>query len=405
MTRIRPTNLALGRDDLGDSLSDLLRWIEMREYAGHEPYDLLNSPMLRWAHRQPFATLVIQSGKRVGGLQARKMLRVPASRNPKALGLVLSAYCDLSQLGFAADEGAQEVKNLLRELRSPDEEHFCWGYDWHYVSLRGARLPARSPNAVSTVFCAQGLLDYAENFLDAEALTMAFSAAQWLVSRLQHSVEDDRRLCLSYTPSDKTQIFNSSALIGGLLARIDQIRGLHEHEVQARKIMQFLADGQRPEGSWTYGTSRLQQWIDSFHTGYNLCALHDYQRLSGDNIFSNALLRGYTFYKDHFFLHDGTPRYFHDRTYPIDIHACSQAILTFMTLRDLDPEALGAATRVAQWTIKHLRNKDGSFGYQIHRFHRDSTPYLRWAQAWMLHALARLEKVTAHTSHDISHLD
>lgn len=389
--------------DLQGALPDLLRWIEVRQYAGHEPYDFLNSPMLRWAQHQPFATLFIQSGKRVGGLRARRMLRVPSSRNPKALGLILSAYCDLVPR-LACEQRAREVKNLLRALRSPEEEEFCWGYDWHYVSLRGARLPARAPNAVATVFCAQGLLDFAETFLDAEALMMAFSAAKWLLTRLQRSVEDDRRLCLSYTPEDQAQIFNSSALVGGLLARIDHIRGLREYEIPARKIMQFLADGQCADGSWRYGTARLQQWIDSFHTGYNLCALYDYQRFTGDRAFHDALLRGYEFYKARFFLSDGTPRYFHNRTYPIDIHACSQAILTFTALREFDPEALAVATRVARWTIRHFRNRDGSFGYQIHRLRRDSTPYLRWSQAWMLHALARLQRCT-NKLHDISHLD
>ena len=377
----------------------------MRHYAGHEPYDLLNSPLLRWAQHKPLASLFIQSGKRIGGLRARKLLRVPESRNPKALGLILSAYCDLTSAGLDCKNNARVVSSLLNELRSPGEYEHCWGYDWHYVSLRGARLPARAPNAVATVFCAQGLLDYAQTFHDSRARAMAFSAAHWLLTRLHPSVDTGSQLCLSYTPQDKNRIFNSSALVGALLARVDHLRGLKEYEQPARKIMQFLADGQQKDGSWTYGVSRLQRWIDSFHTGYNLCALNDYQRFSGDLSFVDVLARGYAFYKERFFLDDGKPRYYHNRTYPIDIHACSQAIVTFTSLAGLDPEALPLAERVARWTVLHLRNDDGSFGYQIHRFHKDTTPYLRWSQAWMLYALARLRSTASSRSNELAYLD
>jgi hypothetical protein len=134
----------------------------------------------------------------------------------------------------------------------------------------------------------------------------------------------------------------------------------------------------------------MQRWIDSFHTGYNLVALLEYQAYSGDDSVGNTIRSGYEFYKRSFFRPDGTPRYFHDRTYPVDIHACAQAILTFCAFVSIDEAALGTAVKIARWTLAHLRNDDGSFGYQLHRFRLDRTPYLRWGQAWMLHALTRL---------------
>ena len=135
-----------------------------------------------------------------------------------------------------------------------------------------------------------------------------------------------------------------------------------------------------------------QSWIDSFHTGYNLCALREYETSTGDRSFHDVAARGYEFYQQYFFRGDGAPRYLHNRTYPIDIHSCSQAILTFCTFAEEDPTALYRAQTVARWTAEHLRNNDGSFGYQIHRGWTDRTPYLRWSQAWMLKALAALRR-------------
>jgi hypothetical protein len=251
-------------------------------------------------------------------------------------------------------------------------------------------MPAFSPNSVVTVFCAQALLDHAEIFHDGHSREIALSAAAWLTTRLQRSVDDERRLCFSYTPQDRSQIFNNNALVGALLARISRSER-HEHfRSDARKAMQYLADGQAQDGSWPYGTARSQQWIDSFHTGYNLCALLEYQRATGDSAFSATVQRGYEFWVRSFFRAGGAPRYFHNRTLPIDIHACSQAILTFCAFAELDPTALGKAVAAARWTIANLQNSDGAFGYQVHRYWTDRTPYVRWSQAWMLRALARL---------------
>ncbi len=376
------------------SIGELVAWLKACNYAGYEPYDILNSPLLSgdWARRQPFATLFIQSAKRFGGLRLRHLLRVPPSRNPKALGLILSAYCDLAACGQSTTSEAQSMKRALQALRSPGESEFCWGYDWDYVSLRGTRLPAFSPNSIATYFCATALLDMAEQFHDVEAREMALSATHLLVTKLNRSVDTTTNLCLSYTPADRTVIYNSSALVGSLLARVAISKRDPEYLGVARRIMHYLADQQRADGAWTYGAGRAQGWIDSFHTGYNLGALLSYQNSTGDCSFEASLRRGYRYYVNTFFTADGAPKYFHNALYPIDVHCCSQAMLTFCDFAALDSDARERALRIASWTLDHMRNPNGTFCYQIHRFWTDRTPYIRWGQAWMLRALARVKR-------------
>ena len=45
---------------------------------------------------------------------------------------------------------------------------------------------------------------------------------------------------------------------------------------------------------------------------------------------------------------------------------------------------------MACWTIATMQEKDGYFVYQIHRRFTNRIPYLRWSNAWMMYALARL---------------
>jgi len=388
-------SVSLVPDDLAKTVDNSLRtlrhWMEERDYAGYEPFDILSSPLLRgrWARWWPIAIGLIQFGKRYAGSGVRNWLQVPPSKNPKALGLILSAYCDMARYGENTRAAALRIKSDLKRLRSPFEPEYCWGYDWDHVS-RGGRMPAFSSNCIATCFCARALLDSAEVFDDAEARTMAESAGRYLVTRLNRPVDTPEQLCLSYTPTAWMKVFNASVLAGALLARLAPRDP--EYAGLARRAMNYLASQQRPDGSWHYGAAVRHHWIDGFHTAYNLEALLHYQRATGDGAFAAAVRRGYQYYTGHFFRGDGAPKYFHNSVYPIDIHSCSQAILSFCDFSTEDPLAREFAFKVTRWTLAHMRNQDGTFAFQMHRFWTNRTPYMRWGQAWMLHALARLNR-------------
>jgi hypothetical protein len=331
----------------------------------------------------------MQFGKRFAGLRIRRWLRVPQSKNPKALGLFLTAYCDLARCGDDTGSVVAYLKSELRRLRSPNENEYCWGYDWDHVS-RAGRMPAFSPNCIATCFCAHALLDMAEVFGDAEARAMAQSAGRFLITRLNRPVDTPEHLCFSYTPSAHMRVFNASVIAGALLAR------LAPHDPYyfqlARRTMNYLVACQQPSGAWYYGPALVHRWIDGFHSAYNIGALYTYQRCTGDARFKDAMRLGYEYYVSTFFRADGAPKYFHNSVYPIDIHSCSQAILTFCDFAEQDRYARKRALRVTDWTLEHMRNGDGTFSFQLHRFWTNRAPYMRWGQAWMLHALARLKR-------------
>jgi hypothetical protein len=377
---------------LTQGLEALRTWIETRQFAGYEPFDLLNSRYLSgaWARKALPAILFIQAGKRFAGLRLRQALKIPPSRNPKALGLCLSAYCDLAQAGYDVSAEAAWLKEELIRLRSPVEAEYCWGYDWDYVSLRGPRLPAFAPNSIASYFCGTAMMEMHKVFADSEALEIAESVARFLSTRLHRSFESAEEVCFSYTPNDKTLIYNSSALTAVFLARIGRLRENQEYLSLAHKAMVFLQRGQLESGGWYYGRLRRQRWIDGFHTSYNVCALLDYLRFTGDHTFNDAMLQGHRYYQTNFFTGEGAPKYFHDRTFPIDIHACSQAILHFIAFTSINPQALELAQRTFRWTMKNMAAPDGAFYYQRHRYWTNRTPYMRWGQAWMLRALAKL---------------
>ena len=112
--------------------------------------------------------------------------------------------------------------------------------------------------------------------------------------------------------------------------------------------------------------------------------------IPGAGEFRSSLERGFSYWKSHFFLAEGWPKYYDDNPYPADAHAAASAIVTLVECRELDETSLSLAQDVARWTIQNLRDERGFFYYQRRRFYTIRKPYMRWTQGWMLYALARL---------------
>jgi hypothetical protein len=93
-------------------------------------------------------------------------------------------------------------------------------------------------------------------------------------------------------------------------------------------------------------------------------------------------------------LRDGVVRYFHNRTYPVDIHCVAQSILTLLAFKGDYPDNVKVARSVCQWALDHMWDERGFFYYRALRFGTIRTSYMRWSQAWMLLALAELVAAT-----------
>ena len=216
---------------------------------------------------------------------------------------------------------------------------------------------------------------------------MAASAGDFLLNELNITQYGDE-LCFSYTPLDHGRVHNANLLGAAFLARLYS----ETHETRfvepALKAVRFSVARQKEDGSWMYGEDKTQQWIDNFHTGYNLVALKRFSEYTGSHDFDQSIKNSFQFYLDHFFAEQGIAKYYHDRTYPIDIHAIAYALVTLSEFKDLDQRALRFAKNVYLWSLKNMQNPEGSFSFQKKPYFTNRIQYMRWSQAWMLHALA-----------------
>jgi hypothetical protein len=136
--------------------------------------------------------------------------------------------------------------------------------------------------------------------------------------------------------------------------------------------------------------------VDSFHTGYNLLALRDIWQHTGWAPAAEALRTGFQYYRKNFFPGNGTVKYFGNRTFPIDTHALAHAIITLVELKDMDPGNMDLAKSILDWTLINMRHPSGYFYFQKWPRFTNRIAYMRWSQAWMLYAMARIHKAITH---------
>lgn len=356
-----------------------------QQWRGYDPYDGLNSPLAKLFPFKPARQAWIQLHKR-SPINLRPLVGIAKHTSPKTLALAISALC-LRYKTLGHDEllgEAQSLAGQLLALRSSGTKRLAWGYPFDWQS-RAFFAPADTPNMICTVFGANALLDlYAASNL-AEYRDQAVQCCQFIRNDLPHTMRGNA-FCFSYTPLDRSCVHNVNLLGAALLARAAAATGNGEWFDEAKRAMTFSVEAQEPSGRWPYGEAANQGWADGFHTGYNLIALRDYEERSGDTSFRHARERGWKYYRDHFFLEDGTPKYYDAVVNPIDIHSAAQGIITFL---DVGADREGAE-KIAHWTIEHLWDARGWFAFQRTRAWTNRVPYTRWAGAWMLLSLARL---------------
>ena len=96
---------------------------------------------------------------------------------------------------------------------------------------------------------------------------------------------------------------------------------------------------------------------------------------------------GFKFYIENFFTKEGVPKYYHNKTYPIDIHCPGQLPVTLSVLGELN-NFRELVDKVLLWTIDNMQSTKGYFYYQIKKGISSKIPYMRWSQAFMFYAIS-----------------
>jgi hypothetical protein len=373
----------------------LCAWCAARGFAGFDPFDGLNSRIFQAIplKNYRFPRLALTQLVKRSPVNLRPLLAIKPGINSK--GVALFALAELSRYRAThADHHAANARRLLDQLLDlgmRDGDTLAYGYNFDWQS-RVFFAPKPTPTIVPTAFASQAFAEAAADFADDRYRNAVQQIAAFAATRLNRPEETDDEVCFSYTPLDESMIFNASLLAAECLMRSSEA----EHHELARKAANFVIRQQREDGAWRYGGRESQEWVDNFHTAYVLQSIRRISDALGttDEV-ESAFEAGKHYWLANFFLDDGTPKYYDNEVYPVDIHS---AAVSIAALAELDQIAL--AEKVANWTIGHLLDVDGFFYYRLGRVLVDQTPFMRWGQAWMAYALARLLEAPSGITED-----
>lgn len=378
------------------SLARVVAWVQNNNYRGYEPADGNSSILSPLTLGRIFPMRALQQVVLRAPFNIRPLIGVRPHESAIGRGYMAWGYLVMYRRAVSPliRNQAKACLDWLVSNGARGYDELCWGDPYEYATRSGRR-PYGEPILIWSALIGQAFLEAYELFGDKQYLHAAESIGRWVLTLPSEQTESG--LCLSYVTYRQSSIHNANAMGAAFLARLGALTGNQSALAVARSAMLYTCARQRMDGSWFYAEEPKYHWIDNFHTGYNLSALRTYRKASNDHSFDEQLAKGTRYFKAAFFEPDGRPKYFHERTYPVDIQCAAQSIETLSSFSDEDPECLTQALKVADWTIENLQAADGHFCYRDLGWTKVSTPMLHWGQATMVKALATmLEKLDGH---------
>ena len=373
------------------SIQKVEKWVEDHNYKGYEPFDGLSSIFRPLTFGNLLLNRLLLQLVRQSPINLRPILGVKPLDSTIGRGYMAWGYCNMFKLTGdpAYKTKIESCLEWLIENKSSGYKEYSWGKHFDFAS-RGGIYYKFEPILVWTVLIGQAFLDAYEIFEEKRYLKIAESICEWILTLPRNQTESG--FCLGYLKDDFDATTHNSNMLGAaFLARVAKYNGNREYLKVAKDAMEYSCSRQLPNGAWYYAEHENHHWIDNFHTGYNLDALKSYIKYSDDKEYEDVLNNGLQFYMEAFFERSGRPKYYHNRTYPVDSQCASQAIDTLANFAEYDESVLPLALKVAKWTINNMQDKDGYFYYRQYPIGiKAKAPMLHWAQASTYKALTLL---------------
>lgn len=381
---LRINNIArIKQDVFGKARSD--------EFAGYDPFDGLNSSFLSpfaFLRKSLFGLVWIQFFKR-SPINLRQFFLVPKKRNPKGVGLFILGL--IQDYKYSNDsqylDTAQELADWLLTQQSDRQTwmHSCWGYhfDWN---ARAFFVPKNKPNVITTIYVSMALYQLGELINHPLYLNSALDSAHFIFKSLVS--KDENGDFIAYIPDERAFVHNASLWGAAWLAFVGNKLDIDEYRQVAKRVGMRSVNGQTEDGAWVYGDRHHHQFIDGFHTGYNLEALDLLRKSLNTSDFDAAIKKGLNYYKKELIDKNYLAKYYHNNPYPLDMHSVAQLVLTLIKVGATDKD-FQLAYKVIQASIKalYLPNKK-QFVYQKTAFSTNKINYARWTQAWAYYSFA-----------------
>ena len=298
MAMSRSESKTMTEDKVFYRSSDILDFLESRNYTSLDPYSGLRSPISKLLPTRTLKRALIQTFK-LAPNRLHKLVGVPQIQMSTTLGYALSGAANLGT-SISLERREKLAKSLLRS-QNPDGG---WGYEFD-VFLRWGKYLQGESNLVATSVCASALIE-------------AGIEGKWRDGVINFLESTFRSGYFSYCYSGSPLIHNANLLAASVMSR------LNGDKDKVTSAISSSMNCQQADGSWFYGEHENLKWIDNFHTVYVLEALMD--MVATENELEQGIAKGFDFWLENMFV-DNQPKYYLSDTNPTrDINTLASAI-------------------------------------------------------------------------------
>jgi len=371
-------------DSVDIILEKTLDYSRNRNYVGWDKHDGMSSYVRR---KLPFehklTNLAFQETIKRAPINFRPVLLVEQKPNPK--GLSLFAMANLNAYNeFGSKQYLSEAQTLFDRIISHNVDTvdgFCLSHEHELQGLSDTK-DAGTPNIVSTSYGVKALLR--ANYIDEKYGVIARDSVRFIKSELLFCEQGQYRI--SYTPErSNSYTLNANALAARLFVDLYEQFCEDEYRAIAEDILTFVGNCQNEIGGWEYKDppSASHLGMDNYHNGFIIESFLRYQEVVDGDAFQEIVEDSLDFYRNVLYEPDGAPCWDETSTYPHDIHAAAQGIVTFSHAGEIE-----LARKIIDWTLENLYAEDGRFYYQKRKWYTKRFTLMRWCQAWMSYALS-----------------
>jgi len=242
------------------------------DFMGYDPYDGLyaNGISKSISGKSSFGRLVLIHFHKRMPVNFRQYFGIKKGINSKTLALYLSGLLKLNR-----HKEVEKIKDTVLTIKSNFNHKIAWGYYFPWQS-RIFYLPENTPTIVATSFVINALLDYYEATGMEDILPIVENSLSFIINDL-NIYKNESGICFSYSPFDKSVIYNASALGLEVIARYLNLSGSKDGKYldTLKRGVNFIKTEQNEDGSWYYGKQKIQHFIDHYHTAYILESLEN----------------------------------------------------------------------------------------------------------------------------------
>jgi len=389
--------------EIRKSILKLDKWIEKNGWAGYDPYDIRGAVFFLNKKSDNFFKEILRKSalslELISPLFIRRILGARKQINAKAMGLFAEGYLNLFR-ATGEDKYLDRSKECLTWLESNYSKGYsgyCWGYPFDWQSK--IFIPKDIPSAVVSSICGQAFWEYYQITKEKKYLNICQSICKFFLKDLNIDNIASDKMCFSYTPLDNFRVHNANLFAAEFLIRIGKEVKNQNYIDQGLRAVNYTLSEQNKDGSicyWGKGQEKKCR-IDHYHSGFEIRSLYSIWKLTGNERIYEALKRYYQFYLNNLFENKTIPKITPKNIYPINIHACAEAILCNSLLQNDFPKAREYLENSTKWIIKNMQTSQGWFIYRIENLigikWKVKIPYIRWSQAWMLSALSNFIRI------------